>query len=423
MIQRRYLLLASAGFFSSSQPVHAQFRVEVSGVGATQLPIAVPTFRDEATSPQPISTIVRDNLVRSGQFRIVEGGAESLSELSSPIWSDWRARQADALAAGSVTRLADGRFDVRHRLWDVVSGKEQGSQSYQVARDDLRLAAHRISDAIYEKLTGERGVFATRLAYVTKVGKQYALRIADADGEGGQVAVNSHEPIISPAWAPDGRSIAYVSFHTGKAVIFLQDIGSGVRRALADFRGTNSAPAFSPDGKRLAMSLSREGGTQLFSMGRDGGGLKRLTQSLAIDTEPCYAPDGRSLFFVSDRGGGPQVYRMLADGGPAERVTFQGSYNVSPAVSPDGKLLAYVSRIDGAFKTSLLDLQSNAVRVISDTLEDESPSFAPNGKLIVYASRAQGKDVLVTSTLDGRRAKLVVPNVDVREPAWGPFSP
>ena len=422
MTLRRRHLIASA--LALPAPLWAQFRVEVSGQGATQLPIAVPEFRDEPRAPQPISAIVRANLERSGQFQMVDTtGATGFSELSSPAFAEWRGKQADALAAGSVTRLADGRFDLRYRLWDVVAGKDQGGESQVVPADDLRLAAHRASDWIYQKLTGERGVFATRLAYVAKRGKQYQLLVTDADGEGARVAATSPEPIISPAWSPEGRSLAYVSFHTGKAVVYLQDLSTGARRALADFRGTNSAPAFSPDGQRLTLTLSLNGGSQLYSLHRDGSGLKRLTQTLAIDTEPAYSADGRTIYFVSDRGGGPQIYRMSADGGAAERVSFNSPYNVSPSVSPDGKWLAYVARLDGAFKTCVMDLLSGQVRAISDTTEDESPSFAPNSKLLVYASRAEGRDVLVTSTLDGRvKAKLVVSNTDIREPAWGPFT-
>ncbi len=420
MMNRRSLLLASS---LAPLAASAQFRVEISGIGATQLPIAIAGFRDEGAAPQSVSAIVRADLERSGRFKLIDGGSAPLSELDTPAWGDWRSRQADALAGGSLARLADGRWDVRHRLWDVVGGKDLGGQSQQVAPDDLRLAAHRIADAIYEKLTGERGVFATRLAYITKAGRNYTLRIADADGEGGQVAVSSPEPLISPAWAPDGRTLAYVSFHTGKAVVYLQDLSTGNRRPIADFRGTNSSPAFSPDGRQLALALSRDGGTQLFVMNRDGSGLRRLARSLAIDTEPCFTPDGQQIYFVSDRGGGPQIYRMPATGGSAERISFNAPYCTSPAVSPDGRSLAYVARIDGAFKVCVLDLSPGGeLRVISDTSEDESPSFAPNGKLLVYATRAQGRDVLVTSTLDGRvKAKLLVTNADVREPAWGPF--
>jgi len=416
---RRSLLAAA---LAAPLPALAEFRVEITGIGATQLPIAIPAFRDEAGAPQPVSRIIRDNLARSGRFSLADAGAVVLNELSSPVWPDWRAKAADALVGGSLTRLADGRWDLRFRLWDVVAGKELSGASYPVPADDLRLAAHRAADAIYEKLTGERGVFSTRLAYITKAGRQFSLWVSDADGEGRSEAVKSVEPLISPAWSPDGRTLAYVSFHTGKAVVYLQDLQSGARRALADFRGTNSAPAFSPDGQRLALSLSRDGGTQLFSMARDGGGLKRLTQTLAIDTEPCYSPDGRQIYFVSDRGGGPQIYRMPADGGSAERVSFNGSYNVSPALSPDGRSLAYVTRDGGAFRVCVMDLAGGQVAVISDTQDDESPSFAPNGRLIVYATRAQGRDVLMTSTLDGRvKASLMISNADVREPAWGPF--
>ena len=402
-------------------PAWAQFRVEISGVGGTQLPIAIPDFRDESRAGQPLAAIVRADLERSGQFRIIEA-APGLHEGSSPSWSEWRGKQADALAAGSATRLADGRIDVRFKLWDVVKGQDLGGEAHAVVPDDARLAAHRIADFIYQKLTGERGVFATRMAYVTKSGGRYALRITDADGEGGQVALNSPEPIISPTWAPDGRELAYVSFETRKAVVWVQDLSTGRRRAIADFRGSNSAPAFSPDGQQIALTLSREGGSQLFIMRRDGSGLRRLTQSLAIDTEPVFSPDGQQIYFVSDRGGSPQIYRLSVAGGSPERVSFNGSYNISPSISPDGRTLAYVNRSGGAFRVCVMDLPSGVVKTISDTSDDESPSFAPNGKLLVYATRVGGRDVLMTSTLDGRiKARLVSTQADVREPAWGPF--
>ncbi|WP_442953231.1 Tol-Pal system beta propeller repeat protein TolB [Paucibacter sp. XJ19-41] len=417
-LMRRSLLGSAAAL---SLPALAQFRVEIAGVGATQMPIAIPEFRDEARSGQPVSAIIRSDLERSGQFRLIEALAGP-TENSAPDWSEWRGRQADALAAGSVTRLADGRFDVRHKLWDVVKGQDLGGEAHAVAPDDVRLAAHRVADSIYQKLTGERGVFATRMAYVTKAGGRYSLRITDADGEGGQVALGSPDPIISPTWSPDGRELAYVSFESRKAVVWVQDLSTGKRRVLADFRGSNSAPAFSPDGQQLALTLSREGGSQLFMMNRNGSGLRRLTQSSAIDTEPVFAPDGQTLFFVSDRGGSPQIYRMPVAGGAAVRVSFNGSYNISPAISPDGKTLAYITRNGGAFRLSVMDLASGAVQQISDTSDDESPSFAPNGRLLVYATRVGGKDVLMTTTLDGRiKAKLVSTAADVREPTWGPF--
>ncbi|MEO6032094.1 MAG: Tol-Pal system beta propeller repeat protein TolB [Burkholderiaceae bacterium] len=406
-----------------SVPAQAQFRVEISGVGATQLPIAIATFRNEAASSQPIASIVRADLERSGAFRGIDAPG-ALDENSQPAMNDWRGRAADALLAGSVTRLADGRFDVRFKLWDVVKGVEIGGQSAAVAAGDLRLAAHRIADYVYEKLTGEKGVFSTRIAYVTKAGSRYTLRVADADGEGGQVALNSAQPIISPAWSPDGRQLAYVSFEKQKAVVYTQDTASGARRAIADFRGSNSAPAWSPDGQTLAVTLSRDGGSQLYLMDRTGANVRRLTTSHAIDTEPAFSADGRSVYFVSDRGGGPQIYRVGVGGGNVERISFNGGYNISPAVSPDGRTLAYITRQGNGFRLCTLDLGSPGAQpaLITDTSFDESPSFAPNGRLIIYATRAQGRDVLMTTTLDGKiKARLASVTADVREPMWGPY--
>ena len=406
-------------------PAWAQFRVEISGVGATQLPVAIARFRDEdkAGPTAAISAIIRADLERSGQFRNLEVPG-ALDESSQPSMSEWRGRGADALVAGSVSRLADGRWDLRYKLWDVVKGQDLGGQSLAVVTADLRLGAHRIADAVYERLTGDKGVFATRIAYVTRAANRFTLRITDADGEGGQVALSSVEPIISPAWSPDGRELAYVSFEQQKAIVYVQEVASGQRRVLANFRGSNSAPAWAPDGHSLVLSMSRDGGTQLFSIGRDGSGVKRLTQSGAIDTEATFAPDGRTLYFVSDRGGGPQVYRMPAGGGNAERVSFNGAYNISPALSPDGRTLAYISRLGGgSFRLHTMDLAGGNIQALTDTNDDESPSFAPNGKLIIYASRAQGRDVLMTSTLDGRiKTRLLSSGLDVREPVWGPFN-
>jgi TolB protein len=323
---------------------------------------------------------------------------------------------------GSVSRLADGRFDVRFRLWDVVRGQDLGGQSYAVAPADLRLAAHRIADFVYEKLTGDKGVFSTRIAYVTKAGQRYHLWVADADGENSQAALSSPEPIISPAWSPSGLHLAYVSFESRKPVVYVHDIASGKRRLIANFRGSNSAPAWAPDGRTLAVTLSRDGGSQLYAIDATGGEPRRLTQSSSIDTEPVYAPDGKTLYFVSDRGGAPQIYRMPATGGPVERVTFNGSYNISPTLSPDGRWLAYISRVSGAFKLHLLELSSGQATAITDTVADESPSFAPNGRLLVYATRQQGQEALMTSTLDGKlKARLAGQGGDIREPDWGPF--
>lgn len=419
---RAFECLWALTFLAWAPSASAQFRVDISGVGATQLPIVVAKFRDEDKQPQPISAIVRADLERSGVFKLLPTDAV-LDEGAPPNLSEWRSRSSDALVMGSVTRLADGRLDVRFKLWDVVKGADLGGQSTVVQAADARLAAHRIADYIYEKLTGDKGVFSTRIAFVSRAGKQYTLRIADADGEGGQSALNSPEPIISPAWSPDGRDVAYVSFESQKAVIYVQEVQSGKRRVVANFKGSNSAPAWSPDGQLLAATLSRDGGSQLYVMGRNGDNVRRVTTSSAIDTEPTFSPDGRSLYFVSDRGGGPQVYRTPVNGGAVERVTFSGAYNISPAISPDGKSLAYISRLGGgSFRLHVLDLASGSVTALTETNDDESPSFAPNGRLIIYATRDQGRDVLMTTTLDGRiKARLMSSAADVREPMWGPY--
>jgi TolB protein len=421
---RRHLLQGAALLGTAAAlPAWAQLRVEITGVGATQIPLALAPFRDEQSAGAAVSAIVRSDLERSGAFRFIDTPA-GLDERSSPDLGAFRGRGADALAAGSVQRLADGRIDIRMRLWDAVRGTELAGQSHVVLPADVRLAAHRVADLIHEKLTGVPGVFATRIAYVLRTGRRFALHITDPDGEGGQVALASPEPIISPAWSPDGKRLAYVSFESQKAVVWVQDMATGARRVLADFRGSNSAPAFSPDGRRLVVTLARDGPAQLHLIDADGGGSpQRLVRSDAIDTEAVWSPDGAFIYFVSDRGGGPQVYRTGASGGAAERITFQGDYNISPAISPDGRQLAYISRQAGAFRLMLLDLQGGATPLaLSDTRDDESPSFAPNGRLIVYATRQSGGDVLMTTTLDGKiKTRLLSSGADMREPAWGPF--
>ena len=420
LASRRSVLAAMASV--SALPAFAQFRVEVTGVGLTQLPIALPAFRGEDTAPQKIAAIIKADLERSGLFRSVDASGVQLDETTRPDVGVWRQKGADSLAGGSITRLADGRYDVRFRLWDVVKGQDLGGQGYAVTQADLRLVAHRIADYIYEKLTGENGVFSTRIAYVTKAGKRYVLWVADADGENAQSALSSNEPIISPAWSPNGSQLAYVSFESRKPVVYVHEIASGRRRLIANFRGSNSAPAWSPDGSSLAVTLTRDGSSQLYTISAQGGEPRRLMQSSGIDTEPAFSSDGRTIYFVSDRGGAPQVYKVSASGGSAQRVTFSGNYNISPSVSADGKWLAYISRVGGGFKLHVMDLASGSVTAVTDTSEDESPSFAPNSRLIVYATKQGGREALMTTTLDGKiKARLAGQSGDIREPDWGPY--
>jgi TolB protein len=421
-ISRRKLLGATA-LLTGSASSWAQFRVEVSGVGLTQVPFSVAAFKGQDTASQDIAAIVRADLERSGQFRSVPplAGA-ALDESTRPDLAPWRSLGSDALLTGSVNRLADGRFDVRFRLWDVVRGQDLGGLSLPVTASDLRLSAHRTADYVYEKLTGEKGVFSTRIAYVTKSAGKNNLWVADADGENAQTALSSPEPIISPAWSPSGGQLAYVSFESRKPVIYSHEVATGRRRLIANFKGSNSAPAWSPDGRQLAATLTLDGSSQLYLIDVVTGAHTRLTQSSSIDTEPQFDASGKNLYFVSDRGGAPQIYRMDMQSRDAQRVTFSGSYNISPALSPDGRWLAYVSRVNGAFKLQVMEMASGTVTSLTDTTADESPSFSPNGRLIIYATKAQGREALMTTTLDGRiKTRLAGAQGDIREPAWGPF--
>ncbi len=404
----------------------AQFRVEVSGTGLTQLPIAIAAFKGNEGMTQKIAAIVQADLERSGQFRSVDPAGAVLDESARPDLPSWRKQGADALLTGSVTRIGDDRYELRFRLWDSVRMQDLGGESHAAPAAELRRIAHRIADSVYEKLTGEKGVFATRIAYVTKSASIYNLWVADSDGEGAQSALRSVEPIISPSWSPNGNQLAYVSFESRKPVVYVHDVDTGRRRLVANFKGSNSAPAWSPDGKTLALTLSRDGGSQLFvlDVGNSSAEPRRLATSTAIDTEPVFTADGRFIYFVSDRGGSPQIYKIPAGGGTAERITFTGSYNISPTLSPDGRLLAYISRVAGAFKLHIQDLSTGQVLALTETAADENPSFAPNGRMIIYATQQQGREALMTSTIDGKfKARLAGQSGDLREPDWGPLIP
>jgi TolB protein len=402
---------------------HAQVRVEIAGVSGTQIPVAVAAFADESLAPEQVSAIIRADLERSGVFKVIDA-RQAISDTSNVDLGAFKASGADALVVGSVSRLADGRFQVRYKLLDTVKQTQLSQLSDAVGARNTRLEGHRIADDVYEKLTGVRGIFSTRLSYV-KVNPaggnhSYELVVADADGENEQVAAYGRESIISPAWSPDGTKVAYVSFEKRKPIIYVQNLVTGQRAIIANEKGSNSAPSWSPDGTRLALSLSKTGNTQVFIVNADGSGMHRVTNGTGIDTEPQFSADGQSIYFVSDRSGGPQIYKMSVNGGQPTRITFKGSYNISPRVSPDGKTLAWISQRDGVFSLYAMDLASGQEQRLADGATE--PSFSPNGKYIMYANKGGGRASLAVVSVDGRvKQRLSTQAGNIKEPSWGPF--
>ena len=402
----------------------AQLTIDITTSGGRQIPVAILPFAGEAAQSQPVSPVVGADLARTGLFRLVNAvGVSPLpTEPSEVNFVDWQARSSEALVIGKVEPQADGRVEVRFRLFDVQKQSQLASFSYVVAPAQLRATAHRIADVIYEKLTGEKGVFSTKITYVVKRGTRYELQVSDADGVNAQTVLASNEPIISPAWSPDGSRIAYVSFDQKKPVVVVQHLTQGATRVVASFWGNNSAPAWSPDGTKLAVTLTKDNISQLYLIPATGGEPRRLTVTPAIDTEANFSPDGKSIAFTSDRGGSPQIYRMPAEGGPAQRLTFEGTYNVRPRYSPDGKSIAFVQREAGRFRIAVLELATGQVTVLTDGTLDDSPTYAPNGKMILYEAQANGRGQLAAVSSDGRvRQRLVSSAGDVRDPAWGPL--
>ncbi|MBV6272336.1 Tol-Pal system beta propeller repeat protein TolB [Alcaligenaceae bacterium CGII-47] len=404
-----------------SQAAHAQLRVDISGVGATQYPIAIADFAGTSGGTS-IGEVIRADLTRSGQFRLVNASNTSLDIQSTVAYSDWQARGADYLAFGSITQ-AGSQYTVSYRLVDSVRKTELDQVSINGTEEEMRKIAHQIADRIYEKITGIRGVFSTRIAYVLQTGNAYELQIADADGQNPQVMLRSKHSIISPAWSPDGGKLAYVSFESNKPVVYVQTLRSGQRVPVANYKGNNSAPAWSPDGSKLAIVLSRDGISQIYTLNADGSDLRRVMRSPLIDTEPRFTADGQSLVFTSDRGGNPQIYKVPLGGGDAQRLTFSGGYNISPRPSPDGSQLVYVTRRNGAFRIASMDTKSGSEQLLTAGPDDQSPSFAPNGMQVLYSSVQGGRSVLAVTSTDGRvKQTLSALSGKVREPTWGPFA-
>jgi len=402
-----------------SMPAHAVLTIEIKKYTQGATPIAIVPFGFSGAAKPPredLAAIVSADLARSGRFSPI--AATDLpsrpTELLKVDLADWRLLGLSNIVVGRMRAIPGGQYAVEFWLVDVFGGK-------------LRRTAHQISDAIYERLTGERGAFDTRVAYITETGRgdnrKYQLNVADSDGQGARVVVNSVAPMMSPSWSPDGRQLAYVSFEAKRAEIYLQDVATGKRQRLTRYPGLNGAPAFSPDGRFMAMTLSKDGNPEIYIHDLTSKRLRRLTVNGAIDTEPSWSPDGRWIAFTSDRGGRPQIYRVPSDGSArAERITYEGAYNARPRYSPDGTKLAMVHGNDGIFRIAVLDLENQALSVITDTYLDESPSFAPNGSMILYAtSSAQGSALAAVSTDGEVQQTLVERRGSASEPAWSPY--
>jgi TolB protein len=353
---------------------------------------------------------------------MVDPIGKSPHQLADVSYPDWQVRGADALVIGTVALQPNGRIEASFRLLDVVKQVQLVGQSVSANGNQVRAVGHRISDLIYQKLTGDEGVFSTRIAYVNRRGKgKYSLIVADSDGYNEQNVLEQSEPIMSPAWSPDGSHLAYVSFETGHAVVYVQSLYTRQRGVLADFGGSNSAPAWSPDGKHLAVVLTRDGSSEIYLVRPDGRGLRRITFSGSIDTEPNFSPDGQSLLFTSDRGGSPQIYTTPVAGGAEQRLTFGDGNNFSPHYSPDGKGFVYTHFVNGQFFIATQDFQTGQMELLTQGGWEKNPSFAPNGKLILFASEARGRGILATVSSDGRvQEHMFTQSGDAREPVWGP---
>lgn len=407
-----------------STAAHAQLTIDVTTSAGRQVPIAIVPFANEVNAPQNITPIISSNLARTGLFRIINlnGIAQMPSEPSEVNFLDWTSRSTEALVIGSINPMADGKFDIRVRLFDVGKQSQLANFSYVATALQLRATAHKISDEIYEKLIGEKGTFSTRIAYVLKRGAQFELQVADADGFNPQSVLKSLEPIGSPKWSPDGTKIAYVSFEKRKSAVYVQNLVTTERTAVSNFRGDNYAPSWSPDGSKLAVTLSKDGVSQIYIIPSGGGDAVRIVESAAIDTGPAFTPDGKNIIFFSDRSGGPQLYSVPVSGGTPKRLTFEGNYNTTPRLSPDGKMVAFVNRDNGRLRIATLELASGQVNYLTEGPLDDSPSFSPNGRTILYEDKSAGRGKLGAVSTDGRiKQKLSSQAGDVREPAWGPF--
>ncbi len=417
---------------AATSVARAELTIEITEGVTDPIPIAIVPFGwgGIGAAPFDVAELVATDLKRSGRFTPMPRAdmIELPTRGEEVELDDWRLLRNDFVVVGQLQPGAEGRYTIQFELINVLNGQKLLSYRQPATTATLRAASHRVADLVFEKITGIRGAFSTRIAYIEVEGqapnRRFKLIVADADGENPRVAAQSTEPIMSPAWSPDGQSLAYVSFESRVASIYTQYLRTGERRRVSARAGINGAPAWSPDGQRLALTLSRkDGNLDIYVLGLNDQVLTRLTDDNAIDTEPTWSADGKSLYFTSDRSGSPQIYRAaLNAGGRPQRVTFEGTYNARPRMSPDGGALAIVTLDGGAYRIAVLDLKSGAARVLTQGRLDESPSFAPNGAELIYATQDRGRGVLATVSVDGSvQQRLAAESGDIREPVWAPF--
>jgi TolB protein len=426
-------LLVCAFFGTIAGTARAQLEFDVTGFLGKRTPIAVVPFGwegQESQAPYDVDGVIAADLNRSGRFRPIPDN-DMLQKPTASVdidFDDWSILNVEAVVIGKITQTGANAYSIQFQAFDVFTRQQLIGYRMPASRGTMRQAAHRAADMIYEKLTGIPGVFGTKVAYVSATGnsdanRRYALVVSDMDGENQFTIMDSTDPIMSPAWSPDSRQLAYVSFEDNVSTIFVQTLRTGNRIKVSSRAGINGAPAFSPDGRQLVLTLGGvDGNLDIHVLDLGSRQLKRLTTDRAIDTEGSWSPDGRMIYFTSDRGGSPQVYRVGVDGGTPERITFEGSYNARPRLSPDGKKLAVVTLDRGNYRIGLLDLDKRDFLILSTGSQDESPSFAPNSDSLIYATRQQGNGVLEMVSADGLvRQRLGSGVGDIREPVWSPF--
>lgn len=426
-----YVCLLMVGVLAAVRGADAALTIQITGGTEGAQPIAVVPFGWSGSHalPTDVGKVVADDLQRSGRFApLPDKDLVSHPHSGGQVkFQNWRVLRVDDLVVGKVEQTGADAYNVQFQLFDVFQGHQIIGYSIPARGEDLRSVAHHISDLIYKSLTGERGAFNTRIAYVTTDRKSkndtvYQLQVADSDGYNPQTILRSSQPIMSPAWSPDGKELAYVSFEHDRSQIYIQNVASGARHIVASYRGINGAPAFSPHGRRLALTLSKDGSPNIYILNLSTGHLTQVTHDPSIDTEAAWMPDGKHLVFTSDRGGGPQIFEISTHGGPATRLTFNGSYNAGASVSPDGTHIAMVHGAGGGYQIAVLDLTTGLLQTVTKGPLDESPSFAPNGSMILYTTAQGNRNVLATVSGDGKAGQILsAQRGDVSEPAWSPY--